>query len=421
MKLINWIVVVVLVMMADFAQAQLSSSAYTAMGIGEIHDRTTVNQAAMGDVGIGLPRVNSINTLNPAFLYLNHFTTIDVAFQSEKRSVKAENAKGSLGASGYKYLTFSFPIIPYRWTSSLSLNPYSSINYNLNAVRQVEGDEQNDYQIQTIGSGGLTEFRLSHGVKIHDQLAVGLRTSILFGFSEQKNIYSLTGQGFTGIANQVLIKEDYRGYDFGLGVAYNKRFGEEKILFAGLTYDLANDLNGTRHADASALNLLNELSELEDEQVKGQTSLPAKLGVGLGWVKQNEWNIGLDITYSAWKASPEFVAGERKYSDTFTAGLGMEYIPEFDDVDNYLARVRYRLGVKYEQLPAGIGTYSKNVNDFGINFGWSLPVRGLSTLNMAFKYGQRGTIEDNQVKESYFRFMLGATFNDRWFVRRKYN
>jgi len=40
---------------------------------------------------------------------------------------------------------------------------------------------------------------------------------------------------------------------------------------------------------------------------------------------------------------------------------------------------------------------------------------------MAFKIGQLGETNNGLIKETYFKVVLGATINDRWFIKRKYD
>jgi hypothetical protein len=64
---------------------------------------------------------------------------------------------------------------------------------------------------------------------------------------------------------------------------------------------------------------------------------------------------------------------------------------------------------------------NQQINDLGVSFGLSLPVSLASSLDMAFKVGQNGTLANDLIRERYFKITIGATVNDRWFVRRKYD
>jgi hypothetical protein len=63
---------------------------------------------------------------------------------------------------------------------------------------------------------------------------------------------------------------------------------------------------------------------------------------------------------------------------------------------------------------------NSQLKDFGINFGFSVPA-GRSSLDLAFKVGKRGDKAQNILEESYFRVYFGMSFNDTWFIRRKFD
>jgi len=52
----------------------------------------------------------------------------------------------------------------------------------------------------------------------------------------------------------------------------------------------------------------------------------------------------------------------------------------------------------------------------------SLPFkRALSRLNAAIDLGRLGTMDNNLIQQTYVRFTVGMTFNDKWFIPRKYD
>lgn len=415
MKLNRWTVIVALLTLGNcYSWAQVSTSPYSQYGIGEIIDRTTAIQAGMGDVGIGVPQAYSVNTLNPAHLSLNTLSTFEFGMQGESRDLQSSQGRASTSTFGYKYIMMALPIMPYRWTTSISLNPYSNINYNLTATDVIEGTND-ETEVNIVGQGGLTEFRFANGVKINESFAVGLRTSFLFGFTDRTITNTLLGT--TALSPEYNDKVSYTGFDYGFGFSYRKKLNKERLLFVGATYDMSNDLSGSRTIEFSS-NVGGD--ETIDESVDSNFELPSKLGLGIGLIKENHYTLGVDVTWSQWEGEAGFSNNtSTQFKETLTAGLGLEYVPDYDDISRYFERIRYRFGVKYEQLPVEIN--GKRINDFGINFGWSLPIRRISSLNMAFKYGGRGTKRSDLIRENYFKFTVGATFSDRWFVRRKYN
>jgi hypothetical protein len=109
---------------------------------------------------------------------------------------------------------------------------------------------------------------------------------------------------------------------------------------------------------------------------------------------------------------------------SFEIALGGEVTPD-PFSDKWLKRLTYRAGLSYEKTPFLVQNPSNptkfnEVKDFGINFGLSVPA-GRSSLNMAFRVGKRGSVNETILEESYFKVYFGITFNDQWFIRRKFD
>jgi hypothetical protein len=61
------------------------------------------------------------------------------------------------------------------------------------------------------------------------------------------------------------------------------------------------------------------------------------------------------------------------------------------------------------------------LEDIGGTFGFSLPVGRASTVDLGFKIGKRGVVPQSSIEENYFRMYFGITFNDQWFIKRKFD
>ncbi|MEO9966022.1 MAG: hypothetical protein ABJF11_09550 [Reichenbachiella sp.] len=421
MRRLKWLVILAAFMSCKFVLAQNTYSPYTVIGIGDLNGMGLANNAAMGDIGIGTPTVWHINNMNPALLAFNTLTVFEIGIEGENRKVTNSFNSVKVGTAGFKYLSFAFPIMSGKWTSNIGLMPYSSVNYDFSSQQDIAGTTV-DAIIDFEGSGGLNKVYFSNGFQVKDNLYVGLRLSYLFGLIEETTSTRLEGSGITQqFPTGYFGKTNYSGFDTGLGAAYRMSLNEEDVLNFGLTYDIGHSIDGTR------------LERIQYETGTGNTvpgdtlindlndsyQLPTELGIGFSWQKLNKLSLGIDIKRSFWDTNAGFADDSEEYRSTWMVGLGFEFTPKYNDVSNYIKRIKYRIGLNYKQVPFLVD--GQTINDFGINFGWSLPVKGLSAVNMSVKYGQRGAVTGALVKEQYFKFVLGATINDRWFIRRKYN
>lgn len=419
MKRKNSIALLAALLCAFWAQAQISFSPYSVFGIGDIQSRAMAHQSSMGDVGIGTPSFYHINSMNPALLTYNKLTSFDIALQGESRTSSSSVDSQTNTSGGFKYLSFAFPIIYNRMTTNIGARPYSVVNYNFLTSGTVNGNPNTSTVIERYGEGGLTEFYWSNGIKVAGNLSLGVRASFVFGYMEDQNQLTLESDS---LLSQVPIgtyeKTNYKGITYGFGAAYTFDLGESKTITVGAIYDFAHDLKGERLTQQVNGGVDGDI--LEDRTFDSRFKLPAEYGIGVSYEYQNRIVIGLDASRAEWKSDASFSdLSAQEYRQIYKAGLGVELIPKYNDVDSYFKRVRYRFGVNYEELP--YLSAGNKLTDIGINFGWSLPVKAVSSLNMTFKYGRRGTKDDGLVRESYVRFILGMTLNDRWFIRRKYN
>ena len=81
--------------------------------------------------------------------------------------------------------------------------------------------------------------------------------------------------------------------------------------------------------------------------------------------------------------------------------------------------------MRYEKTGLSVDGSGSNSNftpidDFGISFGLGLPLKRLSTINMGFEFGKRGTLQNNLIQENYFNLRVGLSLTDmNWFIQRK--
>ena len=79
-------------------------------------------------------------------------------------------------------------------------------------------------------------------------------------------------------------------------------------------------------------------------------------------------------------------------------------------------------GQDLEQKIRDLVVNDERIREFGISFGVGLPMgNSFNNINVGFEYGQRGTTNQNLIKENFVSFNFSLSLNDRWFRKRKYN
>ena len=163
--------------------------------------------------------------------------------------------------------------------------------------------------------------------------------------------------------------------------------------------------------------------DLEAQGLKNtEIKIPTIWSFGLGFGQDKKWFVGAEYSFQDYSSfsNPFSTAESLEYIDASSIAFGMYFVPDYASFTSYLKRVNYRAGVRYDK--SGLVINGKEINNFGITFGLGLPLGGaFSNLNLGFELGKRGTTDANLIRESYLKFGVGLSLNDRWFQKRKIN
>jgi hypothetical protein len=407
--------------------AQTGSTPYSSQGFGYLQGPQLVSNSAMGGIGIANGSPFHINNINPALLYKNRFSSFDVAFTFEYKDMLRSGQTTSGTSAGLAYGVFAFPVIDNRWTSSIGLSPYSQVDFEREAFQPINGIDQEARLMQS-GSGGLSKVFFSNGFQVVEGLGVGLKVGYLFGaIDTETSIFPLSVSDIS----LVTAYDDniyYRGLTLEPGIHYEAKLGNNTSLNVGAVFQPETSLSATRLVTFSSRNpgqidVVSRDTLISNED--GNAVLPQQIGVGLALSKTYKYKVGVDFTTRQWSEFGSYQAegGNRTndgLADSYTLAAGGEIIPDITSVSNYLARVSYRAGFRYSALPFQVG--GTQINELAVSLGFSLPVDNLSSsLNIAVQGGTRGTTDNDLIRENFFRVQMGISFNDRWFIRRKFD
>jgi hypothetical protein len=401
---------------------QAAKSPFSAFGIGDHFGNELAHNQGMGGVGISNPQYWYLNNQNPSLLIFNRFTVFSAGFVADQRSV-ADGQNSEVNSDGnLNYLTLGFPVKSTKWGMAVGLTPYSNSNYELNYTAPIEGSA-NTVLITESGSGGINQLYWSNGVALNKTLSVGAKVSYLFSsiINEFSNELSQTNQPlpFTSTIHERLYFSDF---SLTTGASFHKDslFNKDYRFNVGVVYDLQADIRTKyfqRIERRTPVGVTDSVTLINN--VPGTTTLPPSLGVGISFGKGVTWTVAADYIYYDYTKFKNFNGDNPASQKGSQMALGFELTPNPGSLDNYLKRATYRTGVSYSTSPYLVN--GNSVNDFGINFGLSLPVSRVSSLDLALKFGKRGDLQTNTIEESYIKFYFGVTFNDQWFIKRKFD
>jgi len=412
--------ILLLFFVALAAKAQVASSPFSKFGIGDIYGSGLAQNQGMGGIGISNPNSSYLNNQNPALLVFNRITVFQGGLQAENRKATDGTTTQSFFSANLNYLAIGLPVIPGKWTTSVGLTPYSHVNYNISYSDLASGSNI-PINRQETGTGGINQFFWSNGVTINKYLSLGARASYLFSSIVTQDINKFVSSSSTYAS--VYVRDYFHGLNFSGGISFHKDslFKKNYRINIGAVYSLKSDIN-TQHFSRYQLNSITGPildSATIDNNLGGKMTLPKNFGVGLSFGKVDKWTAGADFTYLDFRTFNGFTNSIGIPTIGFRSGVGFEFIPDIFDYSNYFNRITYRIGAAYEKSPYLVN--GNTLMDQGATFGFSLPVGGWSTVDLGIKVGKRGVVLRNLIEENYFRVYFGITFNDRWFIKRKFD
>jgi len=405
-----------------------SSSPYSFFGIGEDINITTVEQASMGGIGVALKDLNHLNFINPAANADLRYATYGLGGELSLLNVSSETSSESNNATSLRYIALGIPI-GSKAGFSAGLQPVSSVGYAL-SNETLDTDGEITEVSRFAGNGGTSKLFGSFGINVLKDLAVGIEAGFVFGTIENNTINQRRN---VSLATKYEKSTAVRGGQFKIGAQYKRKLKNDLELNVGASFQLENELRlsgserlFTMSFGQSGVEIPRDT--LYDRSTAGTLTNPLKTVIGAGIGKQNKWYAGVDLEFQdAFDNQGNIVEGSTyKFESSNRLSLGGYYIPKINSISSYWDRVTYRAGLRFEStglLVDGIGDGNNfdSINDFGINVGFGLPLpKQISNLNLGFEYGQKGSINNNLIKESYFNIRLSLSLNGlNWLKKRQ--
>jgi hypothetical protein len=410
---------------------QAARTPFSAFGYGDTYGDALINNQGMGGVGVSNPQYWYLNNMNPALLTYNRITVFQAGMLLEKNRIYSDTIRENSTGGNLNYLAIGFPLMrnkrtgDTRWGTSIGLLPYSHVNYIYAYKKEIIGAGGSAIPVSYFeqAKGGINEVYWSNGIRLNKYINVGLKTSFLF---------SSINTVFTNLLNdpnqpvQYTINVDelqsIKGVRFIPGLHIHKdSINRRYSLNIGATYALSSAIKTNFEQVLQRQSNTGAILQSDTLNVSvGNSNLPNKLTVGASFGRLDRWMFATD--FSLVKPNGKvFTLGldQIGVTDGWRFASGFELTPDSRSLGSYLKRITYRTGISAES-----GTYLVNgnaVKDFGINFGLSFPVNRISSLDLAFRTGKRGDMKVNGIEENYFKIYFGVTFNDQWFIKRRFD
>lgn len=399
-----------------------TASPYSYYGLGELSFKGAFENRLMGGVNVFKDSLH-INFLNPAsYAHLKRTTFTIGGMQNMTTFNQADGSSERANRTSLNYVGVGIPLGKSAVVTGVM--PYTVVGYKIENTFT----DENDYERikRFTGSGGVNRAFLGYGYELTPSLAIGVEAAYNFGNIVTNSIEFIPDVQY-GTSELNTSRVD--GFTFNTGLTYNKKLNEKYTIYGNASYTPQSSLTFYNTTTISIIQYLSNGSfviinpdESDVTKVNQKIKNPSKMSFGLGLGDEKKFGIGAQLTLTDFNEFgnryDEIQSGTFENGTKF--GIGGFYVPKYNSFTNYWNRVTYRAGFNYENT--GLVVREESIMDYGINFGLGLPVPGsISTFNVGFEFGSRGTTNANLIKENYFNLFISLNLNDKWFVKSKYN
>lgn len=408
-------------LLLSFSLQAQENSPYSRYGIGNLRDNENVANRGMGGVSLADDNLQIANPTNPATYTGLKLASYQVGLVSHRVTLKSDLASNKVGKTTLSYVNIGFPISK-KMGFSFGLLPVSSARYNMETQEtntSVNSLVNNNYY----GGGGVQKIYFGTAARFND-FSFGVNTGYEFG-----NITNSSESSFPDslniVSNHVYGRTVIGGVFWQVGALMNKAINKDYSMKIGLTYTGSQKLNAKKEVfwESYYGDVDNIISKVDSSiNKKGKMNLPFNLGAGILIAHGLNWQIGADYLYSNWKSYSSFGFAD-SMDNTWTLRVGGAYIPDPNSVNNYWKKMTFRLGFYTgKDIINFKGNHlSKSAGTAGIGYPIRRTNNTIGQINAALEVGTRGTTDNGLLKENFTHFSLGFTFNDKWFMKRRYD
>lgn len=421
------------------------NSPWSRYGLGDIVPSGNIANRGMGQVGAAYSDFQTINFINPASYskFGSQRAILDIGLDINSR--KLSNNRGTTYRSNNAYIPYlatGFQIKPskakYDWGLVMGLRPLTKISYSvIGGSTMSSGDSVISlYE----GNGGTYQAfaGTAFGIK---NFSVGINSGYRFGsvdYTTKVLIYNDTAadryfKGKKVVKNRFGSPFLEAGVQYRINIKKDTLHGKNSSLQIGAYTSLQSKMKSTKGSsletfgyDGNGADVTIDTISYTDK-INGDIVFPAVYGFGLMYesVTESLLRIGADYEMSKW-GSYRYYGNSDVVQDSWTIKAGAQLLPDLTGRSkSYWSTVIYSAGFHYGLEPYKV---DGNMKSYGITIGAGLPIKRFSytefnrsnIVNFAFEFGQRGN-RQALLRENYFRFAVGFSMSDIWFIKRKYD
>ena len=377
-----------LVVRAEDGGSYSGFTPYSMFGLGNISAGGSAYNNTMGGVGIASRNNRFINSMNPAAVTARDSLSFmsDVSLSQMNTIFRQGTMTSAANVFNMNNFIISTPIAG-KLAMMAGVKPFSTTGYGYGYYDYDAelGSIANNYS----GQGSLYQLFVAAGYPIVGGLNLGVEYIHYFGNIEKTYTQGIADEAALGISKN----EDMyiRSNSAKFGLQYEQRIGKKWKLCAGATYRLSSNISGylttTSGAGTSSVTTVVDTLSLRAEPLK----IASELGLGIAVNYMNRLRAEIDYTRADWS-----------------------------NTGYYRRLIAYRMGAYINRENCIVN--GSPVISRGITLGATLPVfRWYNGVTLGLEVGQRGTLKNNLIRETYVGFSFGVNLFDIWFQKHQYD
>jgi long-subunit fatty acid transport protein len=297
-------------------------------------------------------------------------------------------------------------------TVNFGVVPVTSVHYGVS----VAGTDTNfsTHTLDYSGDGGISKIFLSTSYKLPMDFSLGVGFDYYTGKIDYNSAITFNAADTLGFSSAIFTKQySYHGLGYTAGlispdIAKILGIGGVKNFRFGVTYSSAVPL----HCD-SVINLIGVTGTTVTALGSKTVNLPYKIGVGTAFLIKDSYLFSLDYLYQPYSQLTLEGVSFPNMQDYRKMSLGFEYRNPSVRTSTFWEQVALRGGLSYEQSQYIFNGTS--INQVSVYAGCSLPLGSDNSLDLGFKYGRRGTTDNNLMQENIYNFSVSVSLGELWF------
>jgi len=423
------------------------NSPYSRYGIGEEYPNQHIATRGIGGITTTYADGQAINVNNPASYGSIALVTYDLGFSIDRRTLKSTIPLNKYSSTNFipSYVLLGIPLSK-GWGMAFGFRPVTRINYSIIDTGKAPIGST---RIQTLyeGNGGMNEFFWGLG-KRFKSLSLGFNVGYNFGRKET-NTRTIPADTVLFLKGNRSAVTTYGGFFLNGGLQYDLKLGVKKdsIRKTTSTKILRFGGYGALGQEITAKSdILNETFQYSQDgavlnidtieyrkNADGKIKLPQTYRVGLMYINKffdgiaayDKWTLAFEYGGAKW-SDYRYYGEKDKLVNSYTLRGGTSFTPNNPYSDKGLfSRATYRFG--FITGKDFINADGNELKIAGLSLGMGFNVRKrrsydnqFTMINTALEFGKRGSSVNN-ITENYFRFSLGLSLSDIWFIKRKYD